>query len=513
MKMIRRESASYRNGELIEFQNNPLIEALPPMRDLDYLGRKLMIRPPYERKDRKLPGRTRLEMTQRIIRFHQPTVFDIDIATRLDKCIRWGYTGRNPLSAAYAGKCAATHDALLQKKGINYLDGYHPNTYGFAIIGISGIGKSTTVESILSQYPQVIAHTNYKGLPFNTKQDVWIKLDCACDGSLKGFCTDFFRELDRLHGTEYCDRFSARRCTLDTMLVRMAQLTSTYNVGILVIDEIQHLCGAGKAASNKALNFFVSLVNTIGVPVLMVGTPKALVLLQEEFQQAKRGSGQGDVLWERMQEDDTWDIFLRSMWEYQYTSNTVRFSKSMKRAFYHESQGIPFLAVHIYKLVQEDAILSGRETFTADDIHRIAAEKMKLTQPMRKAIREGRDIDLLKYVDISPFKESDYYDNYSITPERDLPANEITRQDPLEDAVITLLRLGLGINDARSYATSSILKLGDSATPSLIASDAFLTYTSTKDSPASPSATAEPLFGATTYAELKEQGLVAQEVL
>lgn len=512
MKTIQRKAASYHDGELIEFRNNPLTEALPPIQDLDVLGRRLMIRPPYEHTDRFLSGRERLEMTQRIIRFHQPTGFDIDIATRLDKCIRWGYTGRNPMTAAYASQCSDTHDALVSGQGLNYLNGYHPNTYGFAVIGISGIGKSTTIESILSLYPQVIEHTNYKGVPFSAKQDVWIKLDCSCDGSLKGFCTDFFRELDRLHGTDYCNRFSSRKCTLDSMLVRMAQLTNTYNVGLLVVDEIQHLCGAGKAASSKALNFFVSLVNTIGVPVVMVGTPKALSLLQDEFQQAKRGSGQGDVLWERMQDDDTWDLFLRSMWGYQYTEKAIKFSKSMKKAFYHETQGIPFLAVHLYKLVQEDAILSGTEEFSTADVHRIATEKMKLTLPMRLAIREGRDIDLLKYADISPFRESDYYDNYSIASEKAAPIPEVQKENTLEDAVITLLRLGLNICDARSYAAQSLIKLGRSAVSSLVASDAFLTY-NTKRSQDPVIEKSVPLGGATTYSEMVEQGLIAREAL
>ena len=40
---------------------------------------------------------------------------------------------------------------------------------------------------------------------------------------------------------------------------------SRYLVGILVIDEIQHLSEAKGGGSDKMLNFFVTLVNTIGL--------------------------------------------------------------------------------------------------------------------------------------------------------------------------------------------------------------------------------------------------------
>ena len=38
------------------------------------------------------------------------------------------------------------------------------------------------------------------------------------------------------------------------------------------------------------LNFFVTLVNTIGLPVVMIGTTKAMSILQGEFRQARRGA-------------------------------------------------------------------------------------------------------------------------------------------------------------------------------------------------------------------------------
>lgn len=77
------------------------------------------------------------------------------------------------------------------------------------------------------------------------------------------------------------------------LLIIMTQLVRQFQIGILVIDEIQHLSEAKGGGSDKMLNFFVTLVNTIGIPVVMIGTTKAMSILQSEFRQARRGSGQG----------------------------------------------------------------------------------------------------------------------------------------------------------------------------------------------------------------------------
>ncbi|WP_217582127.1 ATP-binding protein, partial [Lysinibacillus sp. GbtcB16] len=102
------------------------------------------------------------------------------------------------------------------------------------------------------------------------------------------------------------------------MLQHMTHLASLHAIGILIIDEIQHLNLSKSGGSDKMLNFFVTLVNTIGIPVVMVGTNKAISILQSEFRQARRGSGQGDMVWGQMPKDDTWDLFVEGMWDYQW---------------------------------------------------------------------------------------------------------------------------------------------------------------------------------------------------
>ena len=146
-------------------------------------------------------------------------------------------------------------------------------------------------------------------------QLVWLKLDCPHDGSIKGLCFQFFDAVDRATGTDYFPRYTKARYTVDVLMVLMTQLVNLYQIGILIIDEIQHLSLAKGGGSEKMLNFFVTLVNTIGIPVVMIGTTKAMSILQSEFRQARRGSGQGDLLWDRMQNDLSWYRLRRSQQE------------------------------------------------------------------------------------------------------------------------------------------------------------------------------------------------------
>ncbi len=325
-------TVTYRDDVLNEFRNNILIEALPEPREPAQAANDLMIFPEYDPSDRQRSTANRRILTQNIARIHHPLLREVEVEGAIDRCIRWGYADRNPLSPAYAAQLSAGYNAAARNLGLAKAGGYHPHTYGFSILGISGIGKSSTVEAILSHYTQVIRHKHYKGVDLSLIQITYMKLDCPADGSLKGLCLAFFKLLDQLVGTDYHEQYR-KRTTMDYMMLKMAQLCTSYNVGLIVIDELQNLCSAAKDIPAKVLNFLVTLVNTIGVPVVMIGTPKALSILQSEFQQAKRGSGQGDFLWERMKNDVDWDIFCKAIWPFQYTRNEIPYQYADKTPY------------------------------------------------------------------------------------------------------------------------------------------------------------------------------------
>src|SRR5204862_2347512 len=129
---------------------------------------------------------------------------------------------------------------------------------------------------LLNLYPQVIFHHSHHGNAFSFVQLVWLKLECPSDGSTKSLCLNFFQALDDLFDTNHLQNYGRHgKATTEQMILDMARLASLHAIGVLVIDEIQHLSNAKSGGSEKMLSFFVELVNKIGVPVILVGTYKA----------------------------------------------------------------------------------------------------------------------------------------------------------------------------------------------------------------------------------------------
>lgn len=392
-----------------DYRRNPYIEALPPILAASETIDAMTVTPGYNVGERELDAHYRFHCVHRLFRYFQPLDTHIDIEQRISRAIRQGYISRNPLGAKYVQQMRRCDDAVTARsfEPIEF-NAIKSTAAGFTIIGMSGVGKTTAMERVLSLYPQCITHTSYDGQPFYCKQLTWLKLDCPFDGSIKGLCINFFSEVDRIIDSDYSKKFQAAKTTVDSMMPRMAQVAWNHGVGLLVIDEIQHLSQAKSGGSEKMLNFFVTLVNTIGIPVVLIGTTKAMSILQSEFRQARRGSGQGDLLWDRLQNDAAWEIMLRSMWKYQWTKTICPLTSELKNTLYSESQGIIDIAVKLYVLAQIKAIADGTETISSATIREVAAEKLMLVKPMLDALRSGNRKRILQFGDIRPISIDDY---------------------------------------------------------------------------------------------------------
>lgn len=446
---VTRTEADYLPQVIVDYQGNPFIEALPPILSSPQAVDALTVEPGYHKSECELDEHYRLHCIQRLFRYFQPLDTHIDIEQRISRSIRQGYVNRNPVRPEYVRRLRQCGEAI-QERSFDAVDfrSVKSTAAGFTMIGMSGVGKTTAIDRVLSLYPQCITHTSYEGQPFYVKQLVWMKLDCPYDGSIKALCLNFFSEADRILESDYSKKFYAARNTVDTMLPRMAQIASTHGVGLLVIDEIQHLSQAKSGGSEKMLNFFVTLVNTIGIPVVLIGTSKAMPILQSEFRQARRGSGQGDLFWERMTNDESWDIMLQTMWKYNWTKKPCSLTKVLKDALYDESQGIIDIAVKLYALAQIKAIADGTEQITPQHIHEVASERLRLVKPMLDALRSGNMKKIMQYEDIRPISVEDFLSSQSLKISRYEGSNKpVTSLE--EQVVLKLLEMDIPAKNAR----------------------------------------------------------------
>ena len=261
---------------------------------------------------------------------------------------------------------------------------------GFSIIGMSGMGKTTAIEEILSLYPQVIVHEQFRGKPFPFQQLVWLHMDCSPNGSLRGLCLDFLKVVDAILGTNYLKTYARGRATADSLILDIATVASNHNIGVLVLDEIQNADAASSGGRDSLMNALVHLTNTIGVPITYVGTFASWGLLTRQFRQIRRGSGQGDLVWDRMAPDgEDWSSLVEAMWNFQYVRRVTPLTQELRTVLYEETQGITDYAIKVFMMAQWRAITTGKEQILPSIIRSVAHDSLRQSRQVLDALRSG----------------------------------------------------------------------------------------------------------------------------
>jgi len=289
-------NAIYTEQELEEYNNNPLIEALPDILTEDDLIDKFTIYPTVNPLDRQKPVHIRFHMIQRLKHYSIPWGVHTDLERNISSMLRRGYIARNPLdNKGFQNRLLLINQQV--EPGIdkictsNQLKDLQSSALTLSLIGISGIGKTTAIEKLLKMYPQVIRHTKYNNIDLVRDQIVWIKLDCPFDGSLKTFCQSFFKAVDDVLDTRYYDKFGNARNSRGKMMIDMERIATIHAIGIIAIDEMQHLIKT-KTDPEELLDFLVTLENKIGVPLILIGTYKVREILSKELRQSRRATSQ-----------------------------------------------------------------------------------------------------------------------------------------------------------------------------------------------------------------------------
>lgn len=196
----------------------------------------------------------------------------------------------------------------------------------------------------------------------------------------------FFQQLDMAVGTRTFSQFAKARHPVDVMMAQMAQLANRHALVVLVIDEIQHLRLAKGVGLDALLNFLVTLVNTIGIPVITIGTMGALPLFQGDFRQARRANGLGSAVWERITQGPVWEHFVNVLWEYQWTRHITPLTDEIRHVLYEESQGVIDVLVKLFMLAQlqvmeQSSFRGSAEVMDAQLFRETAARHFKIIAP------------------------------------------------------------------------------------------------------------------------------------
>ena len=401
--MINIQKATYIDAEIEAYKGHPLINALPAINSREAAFKILKKSPKIPDIEKSLPPHLKRQAMMKILDdFLHPTKAHHQLEQVISGMIRRGYLSRNIADKSYQENLNRVNSDVVLKPIRNA----GSKALASSVIGCSGTGKSTAVEAILASYPQALYHEEFQHV-----QLVWLKVECPHNGSERSLCINFFRAVDKVLGTDYHELYVKPKNSAETMLGDIARVCAIHSVGLLVLDEIQHLEKSSATSATKLMNFFVTLNNVIDVSLLYIGTPKAIEIFGSSLRSARRSSQFGSIMWNRFSykqetESDSvsevteWQRFFKRLWKLQWFSTPTPYTESMEKLFWELTQGIAHVAVTLFYLSQVRIINAGEDYIDYEAVLEVFDEELSMIHPMINELKSNRPGKILKFDDI-----------------------------------------------------------------------------------------------------------------
>jgi len=399
------------NNQLISaYANNPLISACGPILDPHEIGKALTHLPELPRESVNLPFYIRKHIVPSIRDLFIPNPVCISLAESVDVMIRQGYSKTRPGTSEFwksfycktksntqAPACAAT------------------------LVGISGAGKTISIERILNLYPQYHVHQSLPGYIGKFTQLIWLKVDAPKSGKLGDLAYDLMLATNQALGTEYFEASLKKEKRPPTMFDEWVDIANKHMLGFLVIDEIQNFFKLEpkkerlrnktddkleiRIADNQTLNSIVNFTNKHRIPLLASGTPDGLAIFRSRLSTSQRlttgGHHQLDVpstADDKHFSNTIFPIFT----EYQWVKNKVQKSEELRDLFFDLTACIPRVYTNLWVVSHKVAYEKGEDALSKEIIIEAMNSYMKPVIPAIEALKSNNPNSLKKYEDLYP---------------------------------------------------------------------------------------------------------------
>lgn len=321
------EKVEYRTDGLHpSYIGNPLIEALPPILDRKEWVSFLLRYPEINLQETlDLPPHLRMHDAPLITHLNIPFDTTVSLATRIDIEMRQSLNQKRPNEPDTQRWLDNVKKEMAKKieKGMADTNSTTPSGRCISVLGPSGMGKTKTILSILERYPQVIEHTEYRGIQFRQKQLVWISVNAPVNGAIRALCESLLIQLDLALGsdpeTSYRKQHGGKN--IAGSILHIAQIISTHSLGILHIDDLQRSARTGK----DLLEFVIQLANVARCPLLLSGTSAANEMLSKSLEAGRRSCNAGGFALNlpRTAKDKEFLRLLKVLFDYQLLPESI----------------------------------------------------------------------------------------------------------------------------------------------------------------------------------------------
>lgn len=449
-----------------------MLLALPPIKSDDEWLEQLATEPAFDESQLADEAYIRSYHVEALKDLTVPAERGRHLARRLDQLIRHGYKRRNPL--------AGDHFRLLQR---DYAEGQRSGKArklvfskrrpicSFSLIGVSGMGKSTTVEAVLEAYPQYLLHKE-----LDLHQVVWLKVECPKDGSVKEVALNILRAFDAVLDTSHTPKVT-KNVSVDWLMDKVKQLARAHHLGVLVLDELQNLSVRKSGGREELLNWFQELVNELKLPLVLLGTFKARAVLQLDARHSRRAGVMGGASWRPLTRGAEFDVLLETLWLYQWLRAPGELTEAFKDMVYTETQGVVAFIVDMFLVCQLYALSHSKETLTPEMFRHVARNEFEFLQPLLNALRSKQQNRMARFEDVDAYDMDEIIEQHRLLIPAKGPDASGDKPGPslvARSAAMIRTAIGLAESDARRLVESVLTAAHK--TPTKLTQDALAAY-------------------------------------
>ena len=180
-------------------QGNPYLEALPDVLGKKEFERKIKSQPDFPKDVSRLAPEDRRNLLSGLSQWFQPMDYMYTLYDMLHRAMVSTYRTKTVVESV-----KQMNDLYMDfRTGRPRELSYSTQAYSGAVLGVPGIGKTSTIKRCLSTMPQVIVHQEYQGRKIYEKQINYLVVECPSDCSLKTLALNIFSAIDKAIGSEY----------------------------------------------------------------------------------------------------------------------------------------------------------------------------------------------------------------------------------------------------------------------------------------------------------------------
>jgi len=273
---------------------NPFLEELDAVLTDPQLEERLQYSPLDGIDSKRLSKGARHDLLDRMQHeLFVPSLTAIDITSRLYRMIRKGYLSRDPTHVqTRATSMVISRLAGAELRNVPWLPNF---AHGMRIVGITGLGKTYEARRAIEQLPHRIEHGRCESADWtHFYQAPFLYVGMSHDGSLGGLLLQILVALDAAIYTDYSSQRRITSLSHEKLAVQVGIILANHAVGVLIIDEIQLSNFNDGARGTLARTFFLRLLN-FGIPILLIGNPLGMQVLNSFSQDVRRLGSSGTV--------------------------------------------------------------------------------------------------------------------------------------------------------------------------------------------------------------------------